>query len=125
MAVNKQTVADKQIVKEYHTTLNKFKSPGVDELHLRVLKELAEELSELLSIIFLKSWGTSEVSEDWRRANIVPIFKKGKKEEPGHYRPVNLTSIPGKILEQIIKQPLCKHLENNAVITRSQQILPN
>ena len=33
---------------------------------------------------------------------------------------VSLTSIPGKILEQIIKQSLCKHLENNAVITRSQ-----
>ena len=77
---------------------------------------MAEELSEPLSIIFLKSWETGEVPE----ANVVPIFKKGKKEEPGNYRPDSLISIPGKILEHIIKWTLCKHLENNAVITRSQ-----
>ena len=58
--------------------------------------------------------------EDWRRSNVVTIFKIGKKEEPGNYRPVSLTSIPRKILEQIAKWSLCKHLENNAVITRSQ-----
>ena len=68
------------VVKEYLTTLNEFKSPGPDEWHPRVLKELAEELSEPLSIIFLKSWESGEVPEDWRRANVVPIFKKGKKK---------------------------------------------
>ena len=98
-------------------------SSGLDELHPRVFKELAEELSEPLSIIFLKSWEMAEEPDDWKKANFVPIFKKGKKEEPGNYRPVSLTSIPGKILEQIIKQSLCKHLENNAVITRSQHRL--
>ena len=60
-------------------------------LHLRVLKEVAEEQ---LSIIFLKSWETGEVPDDWRKANVVPVFKKGKQEEPGNYRPVSLTSIP-------------------------------
>ena len=44
---------------------------------------------------------------------------EGKKEEPGNYRPVSLTSIPGKILEQIVKWSLSKHLGDNAVITRS------
>ena len=51
---------------------------------------------------------------------LYPIFKKGKKRNLGNYRPISLTSIPGKILEQIIKWSLCKHLENNTVITRSQ-----
>ena len=73
---------DKQIVKECLTTMNKFESAEPDKLHLRVVKELAEELSEPLSIIFLKSWEMGEVPEDWRRANIVSVFKKGKKEEP-------------------------------------------
>ena len=86
--------------------MNKLKSPGLDELHPRVLKELAEELSELLSIIFLKSWEMGEMQDDWRRAHVVPIFKKGKKEEPGNYRPISLTSIPGKVLEEIVKRSL-------------------
>ena len=81
-----------------------------DELHPRVIKELAEELSEPLSIIFAESWKTGEVPDDWRRANVVPIFKKGKKKEPGNYRPISLTPITGKILEQIIKKLICKHL---------------
>ena len=59
-------------------TLNEFKSPGPDELHPRMLKELAEEISEPLAIIFEKSYRTGEVPIDWRRANVVPIFKRGK-----------------------------------------------
>ncbi|XP_073532281.1 general transcription factor IIH subunit 3 isoform X2 [Phyllobates terribilis] len=62
-------------------------SPGPDELHPRVLKEIIEEILEPLSIIFENSWRTGEVPEDWRRANVVPIFKKGKKVDPGNYRP--------------------------------------
>ena len=42
------------------------------------------------------------------------------EEEVGNYRLVNLTSISGKTLEQIIKQSLCNHLENYAITTRSQ-----
>ena len=61
-----------------------------------------------------------EVPIDWRRANVVPIFKKGEKEVPNNYRPVSLTSVPGKVMEQIIKQAVCKHLTDNAVLNKSQ-----
>uniref|UniRef100_A0A670KF32 Reverse transcriptase domain-containing protein n=1 Tax=Podarcis muralis TaxID=64176 RepID=A0A670KF32_PODMU len=110
----------KEIVQEYLASLDVFKYPGPDELHPRVLKEVADVISEPLAVLFENSWRTGEVPADWRRANVVPIFKKGKRENPNNYRPVSLTSIPGKILEQIIKQTVCEHLERNAVITNSQ-----
>uniref|UniRef100_A0A803SSX5 Reverse transcriptase domain-containing protein n=1 Tax=Anolis carolinensis TaxID=28377 RepID=A0A803SSX5_ANOCA len=98
----------KQLVQEHLATLNEFKSPRPDQLHPRVLKELAEVISE------------PSLKADWRRANVVPTFKKGKKNDPNNYHLVSLTSIPGKILEKIVKEVVCKHLETNAVIANSQ-----
>lgn len=69
------------------------------------------------------SWERGEVPGDGRRASVVPVFIKGKKEEPGNCRSVSLSLVLGKILEWIIKRSLCKHLENNTVITSSQYVL--
>jgi len=60
------------------------------------------------------------VSEDWRKANVTPVFKKGKKEDPGNYRPVRLISIPGKVMEQLILDFISKQAEEKKVIRNSQ-----
>ncbi|KAK4811322.1 hypothetical protein QYF61_024458 [Mycteria americana] len=100
--------------------LDTHKSMGPDEIHLRVLKELADVLTKPLSIIYQQSWLTGEVPADWRLANVTPIFKKGRKEDPGNYRPVSLTSVPGKLMEQIILSAITQHVENNQGIKPSQ-----
>uniref|UniRef100_A0A8C3TC74 Alpha-1,3-mannosyl-glycoprotein 4-beta-N-acetylglucosaminyltransferase A n=1 Tax=Chelydra serpentina TaxID=8475 RepID=A0A8C3TC74_CHESE len=73
--------------------LNESKSGGPDNLHPRILKELAHEIASPLAKIFNESLNSGVVPFDWRIANIVPIFKKGKKSDPGNYRPVSLTSV--------------------------------
>ena len=53
-----------------------------------MLRELADVIARPLSIIFDRSWRLGEVPEEWRKVNVTPILKKGKKEDPGNYRPV-------------------------------------
>ncbi|KAJ7424181.1 hypothetical protein BTVI_07563 [Pitangus sulphuratus] len=74
-----------------------------------MMKELKEELTKLLSIIYQQSWFCGEVPDDWKLVNVRPIHKKGCKKDPGNSRPVILTSVPGEVLhpsEQLGGQPL-------------------
>ncbi|KFP56298.1 hypothetical protein N322_10887, partial [Cariama cristata] len=94
-----------------HLDMNKNMRP--DGIHLRILKEWANELAKPLSIIYQQSWLTGEVPDDWKLANVMPIYKKGWKEDPGNYRPVSLTLVPGKVMEQIILSEITRHLQDS------------
>ncbi|KFV44140.1 RNA-directed DNA polymerase from mobile element jockey, partial [Gavia stellata] len=93
--------------------LDTHKSMGSDGIYPRVLRELVEELAKPLSIIYQQSWLTGEVLDDWRLANVTPIYRKGQKEDPGNYRPVSLTSVLGKIMEMFILRVVTGHVQDN------------
>ncbi|GAB0175493.1 mitochondrial enolase superfamily member 1 [Grus japonensis] len=93
---------------------------GPDGIHPRVLRELAEVFTKPLSVIYQQSWLTGEVPVDWRLANVMPIYKKGQKEDPGNYRPVSLTLVLGQVMEQIILSAIMWNGQDNQVIRPSQ-----
>jgi len=52
---------------------------GPNEMHPRVLRELADVVTKPLSVL------TEKVPSYWRKGNIAPIFRMGNKEDPGNY----------------------------------------
>ncbi|PKU35565.1 rna-directed dna polymerase from mobile element jockey-like [Limosa lapponica baueri] len=105
-------------VREQLRRLDIHKSMGPDGIHPRVLRELADVIAGPLSIIFERSWRTGKVPEDWRKANVIPVFKKGKKEDLGNYRLVSLTS--GKMMKRLLLGIISKHMEEKKAIKSSQ-----
>ena len=69
--------------------LKPHKATGPDGIPPTVLKELSHEISPILEIIFNISLQTGQVPNDWKEANIAPIFKKGDKHSPSNYRTVH------------------------------------
>ncbi|GAB0183938.1 mitochondrial enolase superfamily member 1 [Grus japonensis] len=117
---NKPPIIQEEAVNDLLRHLDTHKSMGPDGIHPRVVRQLVEELAKPLSIIYQQSWLTGEVPVDWRLANVAPIYKKGPKEDLGNYRPVSLTSVPGKILERFILSVLTRQVQDNQGIRPSQ-----
>ena len=61
------------------TKLKDNKSPGIDGITPKLLKEIAEEISVPLAIMFNLSLREGTVPHKWKHANVVPLFKKGNR----------------------------------------------
>ena len=66
-------------------------APGPDDMTNKILVELKNEIAKPLAILFRKSLDESRTPADWRLSNIIPVYKKGSKADPGNYRPVSLS----------------------------------
>ena len=100
--------------------INPHKACGPDQIHGRVLKETADVIAPFLQTLFQSSLDSGVIPDDWRSANITPIFKQGDRQQPSNYRPISLTSIVSKLFEQIINSNIMKHLETNNILTDHQ-----
>jgi hypothetical protein len=70
--------------------------------------------------LFIKSLKTGKIPDDWKKANITAIHKKGDRKKPGNYRPVSLTSIVCKLMEQLVKENILQHMIDNVLICNEQ-----
>ena len=72
--------------------LNASKAKGPDNISPKILKELAFELAGVLTHFFQESINTGIIPDDWKKANICPLFKKNDRTTPSNFRPVSLFS---------------------------------
>ena len=74
----------------------------------------------MLTLIYKASINQGTLPDDWLKARVVPIHKKGSRSQASNYRPVSLTCICCKTLEHILYSHIMTHLQNNSVLCNAQ-----
>ena len=100
--------------------MNDNKSPGVDGIPPKLLKEIVDQFSTPLANLFNLSLEEGIVPSEWKEANITPLFKKGSRKKPENYRPVSLTSVVCKLLETLIRDHMVEFLVKHKLINTYQ-----
>ena len=101
-------------------TLATGKASGPDGLNNRVLKELANEISEPFCSLFNYSLRTGSFPRPWKEANVSPVPKKGNVSLLSNYRPISLLNTAGKVFERLVFKHLFNHFRDNNILTSLQ-----
>jgi len=107
-------LVEEDCVRDHLRKLHTHKSMGPNGMHPRVLRELADVIAEPLSITFERSWRTGE------KPMSLQSSKRARRRTQESYRPVSLTSIPGKVMERLILDVISKQVEEKKVLRSSQ-----
>ena len=100
--------------------LKPFTASGPDGIPTKLLKETAVEISPAITLLFQASIDQGRVPPQWKKAHIVPIYKKGSRSSPANYRPISLTSVLCKLCEHILHCAIIRHLSDHEILSDAQ-----
>lgn len=83
--------------------LKNNKSPGEDAIASELLKKGGKRIGGIMHNLILRIWREEKIPSDWRKAIVIPIYKKGDKEICGNYRGISLLSNAYKVLSKVIQ----------------------
>ena len=85
-----------------------------------MIKICIKSLCKPLEMIFKSCIIKGEYPSEWKKANVVPVHKKGDKQSLKNYRLISLLPIFEKIFERIIYNNLFEYLITNKLISDNQ-----
>ena len=83
-------------------SLNVNKSCGPDEISPLLLIQLVDYVADPLTLLMNASLSHGVLPQDWKKAFVSPIYKKGARNRVENYRPISLTSIACKLMEKLV-----------------------
>ena len=96
------------------------KSKGPDNIHPKFVKECKKSMLLPLQLTFTKSLNEGKIPDVWEVGHISATHKNGPRTKAEHYRPINLTSLPGKILERLIRDEIVDYMTKNNFFSPEQ-----
>ena len=96
------------------------KSPGPDQSSNILLKKFTRQFAPPLFLLFSKMHETGVIPKCFKEAIVIPIFKKGNKQDPNNYRPVSLTSCIMKVFEKIILDSMINFIDEHNILSPHQ-----
>jgi len=123
-AVRKNTQLDEQIsMIEINIAIKKLKhnkEPGLDNILNDFLKNSNIDFISAVRKLFNAILNSGLFPNTWAIGEIVPIYKRGDKNNPGNYRGITLLSCLGKLFTSILNNRLCDWAEENGIFCESQ-----
>ncbi|GFR94696.1 RNA-directed DNA polymerase from mobile element jockey-like protein [Elysia marginata] len=109
--------------KELDASLAQLKntSPGVDQIHKKLLTHLPPSGKMALLTLFNRVYKSGQYPAAWRKGTIIPILKTGKDPAfMSSYRPIQLTSCLSKLFEMLVKVRMNYWLESEKLLNPKQ-----
>ena len=105
---------------ELISSINPHKATGPDGISPKILKEAGPAIVSSFTRLIKLSLKKCKIPKQWKKANVIPIHKKDKKDLLNNYRPISLLPVPSKILERIIFKQVYNHLHRNKLLSKDQ-----
>ena len=83
-------------------SLDSNKAHGHDMISIHMLKICGKSIIKPLLMIYKKCLEKGCFPNEWKKANVVPVYKKNDKQLLKTYRPISLWLICDKVLERIL-----------------------
>ena len=91
-----------------------------------MLKLFKKSILKPLKLIFENCLKTRLFPDQWKKANVLPIHKKGDKQLIENYRPVSLLPICGNAFERLIFNGFFNYfIENNLLSLHQSGFVPS
>ena len=98
----------------------KSKSCNIHSLPIFLLKFLSDSLSPILAHLINKSLLNGIFPASLKKAQVIPLFKNGSRDDVNNYRPISLLSNYSKIYEKVVCNQLKRYFEMNAIFNINQ-----
>ena len=111
---------DREKVLRLIRSLDTKKAHGCDDISSSMIKMCDESIVEPLCLIFEKCLDSGVYPPQWKKANIIPVHKKGNRQSKENYRPISLLPIFGKIFEKLLFDTIYSHLNESGLLSHHQ-----